>query len=71
MESVAYRSFLVRVWSRGRHTARVLVDEVQSGRRSELRGDGAARLVADIEASLADKPARESGRSETPSNPRP
>ncbi len=69
MESVAYRSFLVRVWSRGRQTARVLVDEVQSGRRSELRGDGAARLVADLEASLAGEPARGPARSEAPSKP--
>jgi hypothetical protein len=35
----------------------VLVEEVQSGRRSELRGDRAARLVAEIDGSLLAEPA--------------
>ena len=51
--TVAYRSFLVRAWSCGWQTVRVLVEEVQSGRRFELRGEDAARLVAEVEASLA------------------
>jgi hypothetical protein len=50
--TVVYRSFVVRAWGRGRQTVRVLVEEVQSGRRSELRGDRAARLVAEIDGSL-------------------
>ena len=49
---MAYQSFLVRAWFRNRHPIRVLVEEVQSGRRSELRGDRAARLVAEIDRLL-------------------
>ncbi len=52
MDTVAYRSYVVRAWGRGRQTVRVLVEEVQSGRRWEVRGDRAARLMAELDASL-------------------
>jgi len=42
----------------------VLVEEVQSGRRSELRGARAARLVGEIEASLLTE--RSAGADVTP-----
>ncbi len=54
METVAYRSYVVRAWGRGRKTVRVLVEEVQSGRRWEARGDRAGRLVAELDASLVE-----------------
>ncbi len=54
METVAYRSYVVRAWGRGRQTVRVLVEEVQSGRRWEVRGDRAARLVAELDASVVE-----------------
>jgi len=69
METVAYRSFVVRAWGRGQQTVRVLVEEVQSGRRYELRGDRAVRLVAEIEASLATKTERGPAGGEVPARP--
>jgi hypothetical protein len=67
--TVAYRSFVVRAWSRDGETVRALVEEVQSGRRSELRGERAARLVAEIETSLAAEPARAPARHDLPADP--
>lgn len=69
MGTVAYRSFVIRAWSRGNETVRVLVEEVLSGRRSELRGDRAARLVAEIDESLLE-PTRGSAAEELPIAPR-
>ncbi len=53
MKTVPYRSFLVRVWSRQGRAARALLEEVQSGAKSELRGERAERLVAVIDDSLS------------------
>jgi hypothetical protein len=64
--TVAYRSFVVRAWGRGRQTVRVLVEEIQSGRRSELRGGRAARLVAEIETLLASDSEREPAADDVP-----
>lgn len=56
MNGGAYRSYLIRVWPRRDHetaVARLLVEEVQTGRRAELRGDTATALAATLEATLA------------------
>lgn len=45
MKTAAYRSFVVRAWGRQGHTARALLEEIQTGTRSELRGERAERLV--------------------------
>ena len=57
MGSVAYRSFLVRAWEHGGVPVRVLIEEVQSGRRSEVRGTEARRVVE----ALAIAPAASAG----------
>lgn len=56
MEATGYRSYVVRAWSRGRdaeHATRVAIEEVQSGRQVELRGERAAEVSARILAALA------------------
>ena len=44
--AVSYGSFLVRAWERG-GSLRVVIEAVQSGRRTELR-DGPARILLDV-----------------------
>lgn len=65
METVAYRSFVVRIWSRQGHAARALLEEMQTGFRSELRGEGADRLAAALDGALAEvaRPPRDMGAS--------
>lgn len=63
MKTVAYRSFVVRVWSRQGRAARALLEEIQTGTRSELLGERAERLVAVLDDSL---PPEESGEPEGP-----
>ena len=56
MESARYRSFVVRAWgagTEGGRVSRVLVEEVQSGRRVELRGDQAQVIAHGIISALA------------------
>jgi hypothetical protein len=50
-----YRSYVIRVWQRrggGDTEARVVVEEVQSGRQIEMRGRSAATLAAAIAATV-------------------
>ncbi len=52
MAGRGYRSFLVRAWTREGQAVRVLVEDVRSGERTELRGARAARLIAEVESSF-------------------
>jgi hypothetical protein len=56
VDGTGYRSYVIRVWSRGRdgeQATRVGIEEVQSGRQIELRGEPAADVGARISAALA------------------
>lgn len=56
MNGGAYRSYLIRVWprrDRATAVARLVVEEVQTGRRAELRDDAATGLAATLENTLA------------------
>ncbi len=55
MEPTGYRSYVIRVWSRGRDggvATRAIIEEVQSGLQIELRGERAAEISARIAAAL-------------------
>ena len=55
MDVQLYRSYVIRVWQRrggGDGEARIVVEEVQSGRQTEMRGRVAAMLAATIAATL-------------------
>ena len=55
MDARLYRSYVIRVWQRrggGDVEARIVVEEVQSGRQTEMRGHPAAMLAATIAATL-------------------
>jgi NADH dehydrogenase len=56
MWTAGYRSYVIRAWhgDEGRQVlARVLVEEVQSGRQVELRGEQAEALARDVAAALS------------------
>ncbi len=55
MEARGYRSYVVRTWTRGAvdgAAQRVVIEEVQTGRQIELRGDEAAEIDARISTAL-------------------
>lgn len=55
MDVQLYRSYVIRVWQRrggGDVEARIVVEEVQSGRQAEIRGHPAVVLARTIAATL-------------------
>jgi hypothetical protein len=55
VDAQLYRSYVIRVWQRrsgGDVEARIVVEEVQSGRQAEVRGNLAVVLAMTIAATL-------------------
>jgi hypothetical protein len=56
VDGTTYRSYVIRAWGHGPGggtVVRVLVEEVQSGRQTELRGARAGALATHLEDALS------------------